>query len=433
MKTDKISTFALMTWIALGCCALPMVARAAEVESVDLPAQEDTSKEEDLGTGKFSAFPFHFSVSVRAGYDDNATLASATKQGSPFATTQLGVVYNFGNPRTTISLSAGAGITYYTDRGTTNLSAPGTSDDYDVNGSITFALTHRATPRLTLAISAYATYQSQPDFFAFKTGAIDYSRIDQDFFVMVDKFSVIYAWTPRFSTVSSYTLGYTDYSDELLSSYQDRFDHTLGNEFRFLVWPTTTLVAEYRFGIVDYTENEFRNSLTHFFLGGFDHNFNPRFNVSLRGGIEVRDYEDNAATLDQDTTAISPYAEGMLTYGYAQNSSISWTNRYSLEEPDIPGALTRTTFRTSLAVRQGFTARIAAGVNVGYQHDNNEASLAVASFQEDAFDLSIYARFTMNRTFAFDVGYEHTQLFSDAALNREYSRNRIYTGVTFTF
>lgn len=425
--------FALMTWSALALCFWPTVMRAAEAERLDPLPPEDNSKEEDLGTGKFSAFPFHVTVSVRAGYDDNATLASATKQGSPFATTQLGIVYNFGNPRTTISLSAGAGITYYTDRNTTNLSAPGTSDDYDVNGSISFALTHRATPRLTLAVNAYATYQSQPDFFAFKTGAVDYSRIDQDFFLMVDKISAVYAWTPRFSTVSSYTLGYTDYSDELLSSYQDRFDHTIGNEFRFLIWPTTTLVAEYRFGIVDYTENDFRNSLTHFFLGGFDHNFSPRFSITVRGGLEVRNYEDDASALDQDTSQVSPYGEGTLTYSYAQASSISWTNRYSLEEPDVPGALTRTTFRTSLAVRQGLTARIAVGANIGYQHDNNEASIAVSSFQEDAFDLSVYARFTMNRTFAFDLGYEHTELISDAALNREYSRNRIYSGVTFTF
>ena len=93
-----------------------------------------------------------------------------------------------------------------------------------------------------------------PDFQTFNFRNISFGRQSQNYFFTVNKFSLGYAWTPRFSTVSSYTLGYTNYTDDVVSTFQDRFEHTFGNEFRFLVAPTTTLIAEYRFGIVDYTK-----------------------------------------------------------------------------------------------------------------------------------------------------------------------------------
>ena len=392
----------------------------------------DTSKEVDLGTGKFAAFPFHVSVTVRGGYDDNVNLSSFNEQGSAFVSTQLGLTYNFGSPRTSMSLNAGGGVTYYFDRTADGL-ANGNEDNYDVNGFVSFAITHKATPRLTLAANMYATYLSQPDFQTFNFGTISFSRQSQNFFFTVNKFSAAYGWTPRFSTVSSYTFGYTDYDDEVVSRFEDRFEHTFGNEFRFLVWPTTTLVAEYRFGIVDYTDNNDRGSTSHYFLAGFDHSFNPRFNMSLRAGVEFRDFDNDSMLIDNIGDRTSPYAEATLNYAIAQNTSLSWTSRYSLEEPDVPDALTRTTFRTGLSVRHAFTSRISVGLNAAYQHDDNDASLVAPGFTEDSFDISLSARYAVNRNWAFDIGYNHTEVVSDDAFFREYSRNRVYGGVTFTF
>ena len=59
---------------------------------------------------------------------------------------------------------------------------------------------------------------------------------------------------------------------------------------------------------------------------------------------------------ESDQTA--PYFEGTVNYALAQGTSISWTSRYSLEQPDVPEAFSRQTFRTALSVRHNFTARI---------------------------------------------------------------------------
>ena len=324
-------------------------------------------------------------------------------------------------------------MTYYFDRESNGIDGNGSDDNYDVNAYLAFAITHKATPRLTLAANIYASYQSQPDFDSFSRGGLGFSRQNQDYFYSIDKFSAAYAWTPKFSTVTSYTLGVIDYDSDVLSVFEDRYEHTLGNEFRFLIWPTTTLVAEYRFGIVDYNDTNQRGSTSHFFLGGFDHSFSPRFSISARGGVEFRQFDHDNLNGFNDGNNTSPYAELTLNYALAQGTSISWSNRYSLEEPDVPDAFSRNTFRTALSVRHSFTPRIVAALNVAYQHDENQGSFGFGDFDEDAFDVSLSVRYTINRNWALDAGYQHTEVVSDESVFREFSRNRIYAGVSFTF
>jgi hypothetical protein len=396
----------------------------------------DTKGSGDLGLGKFASSPFHVSVSVRGGYDDNVNLSSFDEQESFFTNAAVELRYDFGGPRTRMSLNVGAGVTYYFDRNGEDDEFVDLGDedfeDYDINIHAGFSITHKATPRLTLAATLYASYQSQPDFTTFNNSTISIGRQSQDFFFSSHRFQVGYAWTPRFATATSYTLGIIDYDDEIISIFEDRFEHTIGNEFRFLVLPTTTVVAEYRFGLVDYDEASNRDSTSHFFLAGVDHSFSPRFNTSFRAGVEFRDFDfDNDGDAEGDRTA--PYFEGTLNYALAQGTSVAWTTRYALEQPDVPESFSRQTFRTGLSVRHSFTSRIVGGLNVAYQHDDNDGTVFVSGFDEDAFDIALSIRYAINRNWAIDAGYHHTEVISDEALFREFSRNRYYLGATFTF
>lgn len=439
-----------LTKSGVAACAIALLisqppAAEAGGQGFEKNVLEDSSKEtvdskSDLGLGKFASFPFQVSVTVRGGYDDNVNLSSFNEQDSFFTNAAIGLAYNFGNARTRLSLTAGAGITYYFDRDGDGFGDGGGEDfeDYDINAYLGFSIIHKATPRLTLAAVLYASYQSQPDFSTFNNNTFLANRRSQDFFFSSNRFSAGYAWAPRFSTVSSYTLGYVDYDDEIISDFEDRFEHTLGNEFRFLIAPVTTLVAEYRFGIVDYTEdgafNATRDSTSHFLLGGVDHSFSPRFNVSARAGVEFRNFEDDGGNFfGEDDSRTHPYAEATINYALAQGTSISLFNRFSLEQPNVPDALSRSTYRTALSIRHAITSRISAGLQFAYQHDDNDGNAVVSGFVEDSFDISLSARYAINRNFAFDIGYNHTEVISDEALFREFSRNRYYAGFTFTF
>jgi hypothetical protein len=353
---------------------------------------------------------------VREGYDDNVDTSSFDRQGSFFTNGSLALNYEFGNARTRLDLTAIAGITYYYDRSS--------DQDYDINTSFSLSITHKATPRLTLAASAYVTYQSEPNF-ALNTGI---NRRGGNFFYALNKFSGSYQWAPRFSTATSYTLGIIHYDNSGIGAVEDRFEHTIGNEFRFLVLPTTTLVGEYRVQFIDY-DTAARDSTSQFALAGIDHSFNPRFGVSLRAGGEFR-------STDNFGDSSEPYFEGTVNYALGRRTSVSWTSRYSIEEPDVAASPRRTTFRTGLQAKYSLTPKLTSSLGVFYQHDDNKQSnapvLLSPQFTEQTIDLSLGLSYAITRNFSVEAGYSWTEVYSDIVL-REYSRNRFYLGLNANF
>jgi hypothetical protein len=412
----------------IGACAMLISCVAASsvfadgetVEAADTKAVPSS----ELGTGNFSKFPFHVSVSVRGGYDDNITTSKIDRQESWFTNAGVALTYDFGSPRTQLSLQVGGGATYYWD----NPSGVGFNgdQDYDVNAYVSLSLKHKASPRLSFAASIYATYQTEPDF----TLAIGLNRRSGNFVFTQDRFTATYLWAPRFATATSYTFGALRYDDSAIGFFEDRIENTFGNEFKFLLWPTTSLVAEYRFQLVNYDHDINRDSMTHFVLGGFDHSFNPRVSASVRGGAEFREYED--VTGDRS----SPYFEGTVNYALGKDTTLAWTNRYSIEESDVLINPSRTTFRTGLTAKHNFTARISMNLGAYYEHDDyddlNTVGTIAPSFTEEAFDVALSLRYAITRYFGIEAGYTHTEVSSDIAV-REYSRNRYWAGLNAVF
>jgi hypothetical protein len=255
---------------------------------------------------------------------------------------------------------------------------------------------------------------------------LELNRRGGNFFYTSDKFTATYQWLPRFATATSYTLGVVHY-DSSGSSFLNRFENTFGNEFRFLLWPTTALVAEYRYEIISYQEIS-RDSTTHYTLAGFDHIFNPRLNISLRGGAEFRQYQDSGGDKS------SPYFEGTANYVLGKNTTVSWTNRYAIQEPDALFNPSRTSFRSGLQAKHNFTARISGTLAAYYEHDDYDSlSMPVTpGFTEEAVNIAGSVRFAVTRYFGLEVGYDHTQIISDASF-REYTRNRFFGGLNVTF
>ncbi len=371
---------------------------------------------EPSGLGIFSKIPFKLTLTVREGYDDNANNAASAQQGSWFTNGELDLAYDFGSPRTKLTLGAGFGGTYYYERVA--------FQNYDIDIHAGLNITHKATPRLTLSSSLYGAYLTEPNF-SFGYGL---NRRSGNYFYTGDKFTATYEWVPRFATATSYTLNALNYDSNSLGTFEDRVDNTFGNEFRFLAWPTTVLVAEYRYEIVSYFHIA-RDSTTHFALGGIDHTFTPRFKASLRAGAEFRDYEGGARKT-------GPYVESTVNYAAGKRTTISWTNRYGIEEPDVVTTPSRTTFRTGVQAKEQIFPRITTVLGFYYEHDGNQSVNAFPvispAFSENAFDVAVSAHYALTRYFSVDAGYNHTQVLSDIAF-REYSRNRFYGGLSFAF
>jgi hypothetical protein len=401
---------------------------AASPTPVPTSSENQPPPSKDLGTGKFAQSPFNLSASVHGGYDDN--VITTTTQGKPsmFVNPSAELDYKFGDARTAFNLRTGGGISYYFDR-------PG-DQPYDVNAFLGLSAVHKASQRLTLNGVAYLTYQTEPDFSA----NVGTNRRSGNYFYSADKFLATYDWLPRFSTATSYDLVVVKYADSAIGQFEDRAEHTFENQFQFLLRPTTTLVADYRFEIVNYDNSPpgqpSVDSTTHFLLGGIDHKFDPKFTVSLRGGEQLRSFESGSDRAE-------PYFQGSLNYAAGHRTTVSLTSSYSLEEPGVAGTQSRTTFRTGLQTKYGFTQRVSGTVGFYFVHDDYAQGPpteifpgffipGAPAFTEDTLDVTLGLRFDINRNFAVDVGYGHTQVSSEEA-GRDYSRNRYFGGLNFTF
>ena len=401
----------------------------------------DSGSTSNVGLGTFSRLPFNISASVYGGYDDNPNTAAdgSPKQDSWFTSVAVIADLKLETPRTKLDLSSNFGFTYYTSLSNNQL---------EPNINLTVNLTHKLSSRLTLGITSSSAYQTEPDF----QYGLGTNRRAGNYFYTSNNFSASYAWVPRFSTVTSYGITYIKYDDIASGLFEDRAENTFGNQFRFLILPTTNLVGEYRFQVVSYLhEGDVipgslppvrveRDSTTHFLLGGFDHAFSPRLTATFRGGVELRDYESVG---EKD----SPYFESTVSYLLGKDTSVQWYTRYGVEEGDIQFNPTRTSFRTGLQGRHNLTARISASFSVYYDHDDYDETVSEVlnpnpppatlplvnpSFTEDAFYIDLALRYSITRYMGLQTGYDHTEVTS-GAVGRDYSRNRVWAGFNVAF
>ena len=373
-----------------------------------------TAEGNTSGTGVFTPTPLKIYATVSGGYDDNVSNTPNNKQSSAYTNSNVILDYTFGDPRLQLVLNGGAGFTYYFS----HLS----SQDYDIDLKGALGITYKQSPRLTLGGTLLVSYLTEPSFQY--AGGLN-SR-NGNYFYTADKAFLQYIWSGRFATKTSYSFEAYNYDKNTVGTFSNRVSNLFGNEFRFQMAPTTSLIAEYRYGIVSY-ENSFLNSETHYALGGIDHTFNPRLNATFRGGAQFRSY-DNAG----DRTG--PYFEGNVNYALGHRTSVSWISRYGIEEPDNPTSQSRTTFRTGLQTKFSLTSKVETGLETFYVHDDYHALApgTGGAFKEDTYDIGFSVRYVITNLIGVQAGYHYTDVSSDAA-SREYSRNRVFGGVNVTF
>lgn len=384
------------------------------------------------GAGVFSRTPVQIYATLSGGYDDNVNNAPNNKQSSAFTSANAILDYTFGEPRLQLTLNAGAGGTYYYS----HIS----NQNYDIDLKGALAITYKASPRLTLGSTVLVDYLTEPSF----QYAGSLNTRNGNYLYTTDRFFLEYAWSRRFSTRTSYTFEAFTYDKNSVGTFSNRVTNTFGNEFRFQMVPTTSLIAEYRYGIVSYEhEGEVvipatfftppvrleNDSTTHYALGGIDHTFNPRLTANFRGGAQFRSY-------DHDGHRTAPYFESNVNYAVGRRTTVSWVTRYGIEEPDLLGSQSRTTFRTGLQTKFNLTSRVSTSLDAYYIHDDYHAltsgPVVTPPFSEDTFDIGPTLRYAVVGRFGVQAGYHYTNVTSDTA-GREYSRNRLFAGVNVTF
>jgi Putative beta-barrel porin 2 len=384
---------------------LPISASAPVISTPIVPLFRSSTGADE---GVFTSRPIQLSLYTAVGYDDNVFASHSDRVGSGLSTFAVNLASHLGNERTRFDFGASLGFDYYWDK-------PGKTVTPDLGLNLKF--THQLTPRLALAITSYASFVSEPDL---RSGVSPVTG-DGNYFYTTNTIALAYQWTPRFSTVTSYTANFFIYEASPFGDTLDRWESLVSQQFRLQIVPTVTAVAEYRFGYIDYFHNNL-NSYSNFALVGADVDLSARLSFEFRAGAEFRDYESSLYG-----SLIDPYFESTLTYLYQPESSIQWYNRYGFEEPNLSTGY-RSTFRTGLRIVHALAGRTRLFGGIYYSHDNYHQP----TFSENTLEIDVGLSYQLTRSLQLSAGYSFERDFSPI-VDRDYYRDRVFLGTGWIF
>jgi capsular polysaccharide biosynthesis protein len=366
-----------------------------------------------VGEGIFTNLPFKTSLSADVGYDDNVFTSHTDRIGSGYNDLSLDIGSHVANQRSRLEGDLTLGFAYYWNR-------PGRS--VDPNISLNLISSHQFTPRLMLDLSSSLAFQAQPTFAI--AGAP--TKNVGEYFFSSSQIALGYAWSHRFSTVTSYNLSTYFYDNSTEAAQQNRLEHLISQQLRYMLFPTVTGVTEYRFGYISYqTANT--DSYSHFLLAGADATLSPRLSATFRGGAEFR---TNLQPGGNQT--VFPYIESTLVYEYRPSSFLQWYNRLGLEQPAIGtvqnGQSTKV-YRTGIRLDHTLGRKMKIGAAVYYSYSEYQQPF---SFAQNAIDANATTSYQIYRSLSLQAGYTFSRVFSKIA-SQDYYRNRISLGASFAF
>ncbi len=362
--------------------------------------------------------PLTWTATVNVGYDDNPETAPEDEDEAWYVQGGIGARYAGGSRVTRHSLGASFSLLWY-DR-----DLQPDNDDLFYNARFSYTMVHRPSRRLTLSNNFYVTYEIEPDA---DIGATRSRRTDQ-YFYAYDRFAVSYAWTRRFSTVTSLLLTGIYYDSD---SVEDRYSFGFGQEFRYLWTRVTTLVGEYRFLYTDFEESP-RDYADHFVLVGADHAFSRVMRGTIRLGAQFRNGDDIS-------NRTSPFVEASLIHMINEGFSIRVFGRYGFEDSELGSYEFRESFRTGFSTSYEFTPRLVGSAGLQFIHSEFQDSViaGVSDADEDYFGIYLGLSYLLYSNVRLNAGWSYSDLDSDRdfsdGFSRDYDRNKVYLGVSATF
>jgi len=361
--------------------------------------------------------PLTFSITGQGGYDSlryRVTSPLVQDIESWFVQGGVGAAYTHLDRTTPWSFNLDTSVIHYID-GVPRFG--GTF--YNARGA--FNIEHRFSERLKVSNNFYLTYGVDPGT-AYGYGAST-TLWNGQYLYGYNNFNVSYAWSPRFSTTTSYTIDGIGYQDDLVANPEDRYTHLFAQQFAYAISKRTSLTAEYRYRMTTYAKQANKNFASHFALLGVDHAWSERFSGSARAGAEFYDSDI--------VNKAAPYAEAALNYAVARQTMVRWFAALGFNGAELAAFSSRYGLNTGLQMSHNFTKRLSANAGVSYsfsQFDNGGAG----DVSEHAALLSAGIGYQLLENLNLNANYSYSTLQSSSAL-REFDRHRVSLGATATF
>lgn len=177
-----------------------------------------------------------------------------------------------------------------------------------------------------------------------------------------------------------------------------------------------------------------RDNISHYGYVGARHRFLNNLTGEVRAGVQYTDYYNDP----NSTSSLGPYGDANLVYTYASGSYMQLgvtetRNATDTIQVNSNGQITQDQESTVVygAINHPLTPKLMGSVLGHYQysiyHDgafNNNSS----SF----YNLGLNLTYAFNRHFSSDIGYNF-DWYTTAVPGQDYTRNRVYLGVSATY
>ncbi|MFO1484921.1 MAG: outer membrane beta-barrel protein [Verrucomicrobiaceae bacterium] len=361
--------------------------------------------------------PLTFSVTGQGGYDVlNYKVTSPLVQNieSWYVQGGFGAAYTRPDRTTPFSFNLDTSVIHYID-GVPRFG--GTF--YNARAAVNFE--HRFSERLKLSNNFYLTYGVDPNT-AFGYGAST-TLWNGQYLYGYNNFNVSYAWSPRFSTTTSYTFDGIGYQDDLIAIPEDRYTHLFAQQFAYALSKRTSLTAEYRYRMATYVTRADKNYNSQFALLGVDHAWSERMSGSVRAGAEFYDSDR--------LTKTAPYAEAALNYAVARETMVRWFAALGFNGAELAAFNSRYGVNTGIQLNHYFTKRFSVNAGGSYAYSQFE-SVGAPDVTEHSALISAGIGYQLLENLNLNAGYSFSMLQSTNAL-REFDRHRVSLGATASF
>lgn len=258
--------------------------------------------------------------------------------------------------------------------------------------------------------------------------------------------------TPLFSTVVGYNNNYYNFDFTPFAFAMNRMEHLPHIAGRYHLSPKTIIGLNYQYGITDYSRATFRDMTSHYIFASVDHTFNSRLTGSLRGGIQLVDWDNLPVGAERDS-ASNPYVDANLTYVYKEGSNAQIGVRHARNATDIvddflflyqgagmpidPANFVFDQESTFLyaSINHAFTGKFMATLSGQYQNSAFVASSrgsALNNMDEHYYNVGVTFNYRLTQNLAAELAYFFDRLDSDINF-RSYDRNRVFFGIRATY
>lgn len=409
------------------------------------------------------------SATLRGFYDDNY-LTQPHKQSSfgvevnpqfslnlPLQQTEIGVRYSYG-------------LYYYQKREDNHQNPIDQTHQFDL------WLDHAFNPRWETRVTDTVVVTQDPWLSA--VGTATPQRVNGNNIDNTASVSLRTAWTHTFSTELTYQNTFYSYEnsgatvvpqlyslpgggvavdpngiDASYAGLLDRVEQNFGLQLQWMLSRETTALVGYKFGQVNFTGDEriahdpfanggagmyyysdSRDNRSQYGYVGLQHQFLENLQGQANVGVQYTEYYNDPSA----TSSLGPYATASLVYTYAPASYMQVgvtesRNATDTIQVDSQGHITQDQESTVIygSITHPLTPKLTGSLVGHYQHSIYHNG-GYNSQSADFYNLGLNLSYNFTRHFSSDIGYNFDWYTSPEA-GQDYTRNRLYFGVTATY